>query len=267
MSNNIHSTAIIDDSVKLGKNNSIGAYTVISGDVELGDNNIIHNHVNITATGSTKIGDNNEIFPFSSIGTAPQDLKFDRSEKTFLEIGNGNKIREHVTINPGTTQDNSLTKIGNNCLFMMASHIAHDCIVGNEVILANNATLAGHVQVGDQAIIGGLSAIHQFARIGNNAMIGGMSGIEGDVIPYGMAFGERAHLQGLNLVGMKRKQLDRQTITTIRKLFDDIFKKGDGKIEQRVENLKDNYKDSEESQKIIDFVINSESRSICQMKK
>ena len=266
MSNNIHPTAIIEDSVKLGSGNTIGAYTVISGNVEIGDNNKIHNQVNITAIGSTKIGNGNEIFPFSSIGTSPQDLKYS-NEKTNLEIGNNNKIREHVTINPGTSQDNSLTKIGNSCLFMMASHIAHDCIVGDGVILANNATLAGHVKVGNGAIIGGLSAIHQFVRIGANAMVGGMSGIEGDVIPFGMAFGERAHLQGINLVGMKRKNLNRESISEIRSLFNDTFKEADGRLEDRLNKIKDRYLSTPEAKEIIDFILSSDNRSICQPKK
>lgn len=266
MSNNIHPTAIIEESVKLGKNNIIGAYTVISSNVEIGDNNKIHNNVSITATGTTKIGSNNEIFSFSSIGSAPQDLKYN-GELTRLEIGDNNKIREHVTINPGTSQDEGLTKIGSNCLFMMASHIAHDCIVGNGVILANNATLAGHVQVEDFAIIGGLSAIHQFVRIGSHAMIGGMSGIEGDVIPFGMAFGERANLQGLNLVGMKRKKIARDSINKVRNLFDETFNKSEGQLEERLEKIKDNYSDSTEAQEIIDFILNSDNRSICQPKK
>ncbi len=266
MSNNIHPTAVIEESVKLGSNNKIGAYSVITGNVEIGDNNLIHNHVNITAIGRTKIGNGNEIFPFSSIGTAPQDLKYN-GEETNLEIGDNNKIREHVTINPGTSQDRSLTKIGNKCLFMMSSHIAHDCIVGNNVILANNATLAGHVLVEDNVIVGGLSAIHQFARLGANSMVGGMSGIEGDVIPFGMAFGERAHLQGLNLVGMKRRNLDRESIKNIRNLYGEIFKKSDGKISERLEKIKEEYKDSEEAKKIIEFILNAENRSLCHPKK
>jgi len=264
--NNIHETAIIETSVKLGKGNKIGAYTVITGNVEIGDNNEIKSHANIEGFGKTTIGSGNKIYSFASIGSDPQDLKFS-DEKTFLEIGNNNKIREHVTINPGTSQDNSLTKIGSNCLFMMASHIAHDCIVGDNVILANNATLAGHVHVGENAIIGGLSAIHQFARIGRNAMVGGMSGIEGDVIPYGMAFGERSSLQGLNLIGMKRKKLSREKIQNIRALYDDLFNNAEGKIEDRISAVKEKYSNQDETSEIIEFLTSSNIRSICQPKK
>lgn len=262
----IHKTAIIEDSVKLGENVSVGAYSVITGNVEIGDGCIIHPHVNITGKGQTVIGKNNEIFPFASVGTAPQDLKY-AGEETRLEIGDNNKIREHVTINPGTVQDNGLTKIESNCLFMMASHIAHDCKVGNGVILANNATLAGHVEVGDFAIIGGLSAIHQFVRIGAHAMIGGMSGIEADVIPFGMAFGERASLQGLNLVGMKRSKIDRKAISKIRSLYDDTFKNSEGSLESRIEKVKTDYSDISEAKEIIDFILSGDNRSICQPKK
>jgi UDP-N-acetylglucosamine acyltransferase len=261
--NKIHPTAIIENSVKLGKNVEVGAYSVISGNVEIGDNTKIISQAHIT--GNTKIGKNNIIYPFSSIGTAPQDLKY-KGEEVYLEIGDNNTIREHVTINAGTITGNTVTKIGNNCLLMVGAHIAHDCIVGNNVILANNATLAGHVQVGDNAIIGGLSAVHQFVRIGANAMVGGMSGIENDVIPYGNAFGERASLNGLNLVGMKRKNFDRETIHSLRNAFKDIFE-AEGNLNEKISKVKEDYVNNNEVLEIIKFIETANDRAICQPKK
>lgn len=259
----IHPTAIIESSVKLGNNVEVGAYTVITGNTKIGEGTKIIAQAHIT--GNTKIGKNNTIYPFASIGTAPQDLKF-KGEEVFLEIGDNNTIREHVTINPGTVTGASKTIIGNNCLFMVGAHIAHDCVVGNNVILANNATLAGHVQVGDNAIIGGLSAVHQFVRIGANAMVGGMSGIESDVIPYGNAFGERASLNGLNLIGLKRKNFDREKIHSLRNAFKDIFE-ADGNMSEKISKVKDEYKNNNEVLEIISFIETGKDRAICQPKK
>ena len=163
-----------------------------------------------------------EIFPFSSIGTSPQDLKY-KGEKSKLVIGSNNIIREYVTMNPGTRGGGLITRIGNNCLFMISCHVAHDCFIGNNVIMANNATLAGHVYIDDYAIIGGLSAIHQFVRIGKHAMVGGMSGVEHDVIPYGSVMGDRAFLSGLNIIGLKRRGFKRNEIHDLRTAFRLIF--------------------------------------------
>jgi UDP-N-acetylglucosamine acyltransferase len=261
--NKIHPTAIIESSVKLGTNIEIGAYTVITGNVKIGDGTKIIAQAHIS--GNTTIGKNNIIYPFASIGTAPQDLKYN-GEEVYLEIGDNNTIREHVTINPGTITGATVTKIGNNCLFMVGAHIAHDCVVGNNVILANNATLAGHVQVGDNAIIGGLSAIHQFVRIGANAMVGGMSGIESDVIPYGNAFGERASLNGLNLIGLKRKNFDREKIHSLRNAFKDIFE-ADGTMNEKLLKVREEYNNNNEVAEIISFIENGKDRAICQPKK
>ena len=192
----IHKTAIIDPKAKISTNVSIGAYTLIGPNVEIGENSIIQSHVSIV--GHTKIGINNKIYSFASIGNDPQDLKFD-GEETKLEIGDNNKIREYVTINPGTAGGGGLTKIGNNCLFMVSSHIAHDCLVEDNVILANNVPLGGHAHIESNVIIGGNSAVQQFTRVGRSAMIGGMCGVVRDVIPYGIAHGNRSVLQGLNL--------------------------------------------------------------------
>ncbi len=259
---NIHQTAIIEEGAEISQSATIGAYSIIGADVKIGENVKIESHVVIG--GDTSIGDGTHIFPFASIGLAPQDLKFN-GEKTTLEIGKNNTIREHVTMNPGTEGGGSVTKIGDNCLFMMASHIAHDCVVGNNVILANNATLAGHVQIGDYAIIGGLSAIHQFVRVGEHAIIGGMSGIESDIIPFGAAMGERANLSGLNLKGMKRRGFKREDIHALRGAYKEIFS-NEGSIDDRLSNTLEKYSTSEIVKSFIGFIQENNSRSICQPK-
>lgn len=212
----IHPTAIVSDKAQLGKNVEVGPYSVIGDNVKIGANSVIKSHVVIE--GFTEIGEGNVIFPFAAIGQDPQDLKF-AGEHSRIIIGDNNRIREHVTIHPGTKDGAMQTVIGNGCLIMVAVHVAHDCIIGNHVILANNVTLAGHVELGDHVVIGGLSALHQFVRVGHGAMIGGMSGVESDVIPYGTVMGERASLAGLNLIGMKRNNLPREEIHALRNFF------------------------------------------------
>ena len=205
----IHKTAIIDPKAKIASNVNIGAFSVIGPNVEIGENSIVQSHVSIL--GNTKIGKNNKIYSFASIGNDPQDLKF-KGEQTYLEIGNNNKIREYVTINPGTKGGGGLTKVGNNCLFMVSSHIAHDCIVEDNVILANNVPLGGHAHIEENVIIGGNSAVQQFTRVGKLAMIGGMCGVVRDVIPYAIVHGNRSVLQGLNLIGLRRKNIPNKEI-------------------------------------------------------
>ncbi len=264
MTNKIHKSAAIDSKAKIGQNVEIGPFCVIGSDVEIGDNTVIKSHCSIE--GFTVIGKNNAIYPFASIGQNPQDLKFG-GEKSKIVIGDNNKIREHVTIHPGTKDDNLITKIGDNCLFMVASHIAHDCIIGNNVILANNATLAGHVKVGNHAIIGGLSAVHQFVRIGNNAMIGGMSGVEHDVIPYGVVMGQRAKLAGLNIIGLKRQNFKRDEIHSLRAFYKDLFEnKDDTDLKTTISKLKTQFKDKELAQNVIEFLQLENSRSILKPK-
>jgi len=259
---NIHPTAIVNKGAQIGKGVKIGAFCVIGSDVVLEDDVQLHSHV--VVEGHTHIGERTQIFPFASIGHVPQDLKF-KGEKSRLEIGKNNMIREHVTMNPGTEGGGMLTKIGDNCLFMMASHVAHDCDVGNNVILANNATLAGHVHVGDFAIIGGLSAVHQFVRIGHHAMIGGMSGIENDVIPYGQANGERASLSGLNLVGLKRRGFSREDIHSLRSAYRMLFSP-EGTLAERTEDVAELFKDHKAVSDVLDFMRVESSRAICQPK-
>ncbi|MEK6745721.1 MAG: acyl-ACP--UDP-N-acetylglucosamine O-acyltransferase [Pseudomonadota bacterium] len=256
----IHPTAIIADSVKLGTAVSVGPYCVIDGNVSIGDGSRLLSHVAIS--GNTTIGENCQIFPFASIGFAPQDLKY-HGEPSELTIGNNNVIREYVTINPGTEGGGMLTQVGNNCLFMVSSHVAHDCKLGNNVILANNATLAGHVEVGDFSIIGGLAAIHQFVRIGSHAVIGGMSGVEHDVIPYGSVMGERANLAGLNLIGLKRRGFDRDTIHALRNAYKMIFEEEEGTLAARADKARTVYSEVSAVLDILSFMDDKGSRSLC----
>jgi UDP-N-acetylglucosamine acyltransferase len=254
----IHKTAIVDLKAKINSNVSIGAYSVIGPNVEIGENSIIQSHVSIL--GHTKIGKENKIYPFASIGNEPQDLKFD-GEQTKLEIGNGNKIREYVTINPGTKGGGGLTKIGNNCLFMVSSHIAHDCLVENNVILANNVPLGGHAHIEDNVIIGGNSAVQQFTRIGKFAMIGGMCGVVRDVIPYGIAHGNRSILHGLNLIGLRRKNIQNKEIMTLSDAYKEIFKNEN--LTENLNNLNKNFKKNELVLEVVNFLEKDKKRPIC----
>ena len=200
----IHKTAIVDTNAKISNNVEIGPYSIIGPNVEIGADTVVHSHVNIV--GSTKIGKNNEIYPFSSIGTPPQDLKY-KGEKNSLVIGDNNKFREYVNINPGTEQGGRITTIGDNNLFMVYCHVAHDCSISSNVVLANNVQVGGHVNIQNNAIVGGSCAIHQFSRIGEYAMIGGMTGVLSDVIPFGLSMGNRNNLMGLNLIGLRRSKV------------------------------------------------------------
>ena len=213
---NIHPTAIIENGASIAINVIIGPFCHVGAHVELASGVKLESHVAIA--GHTRVGDNTHVYPFASLGHPPQDLKF-KGEKSRLNIGKNNKIREHVTMNPGTEGGVMVTVVGDNCLFMMGSHVAHDCIVGNHVIMANNATLGGHVEIGDYAIIGGLTGVHQFVKVGKHAMIGGMSAVVNDVIPYGNAFGERSWLNGLNLTGLKRRGFEKEQINSASQCF------------------------------------------------
>ena len=197
---NIHPTSVINPAASIADTVKIGPYCTIGPNVQIDEDVELVSHVCLS--GQTKIGKRSQIFPFSSIGSDPQDLKYN-GELSRLVIGEDNVIREHVTMNPGTKGGGLLTRVGNNCLFMVGSHVAHDCKIGDKVILVNNATLGGHVEIGDWALVGGLSAVHQFVRIGKHAMVGGMSGVENDVIPYGSVIGNRARLSGLNIVVLR----------------------------------------------------------------
>ena len=254
----IDKTAIIDPKANISSNVSIGAYSIIGPNVEIGEDSIIQSHVSIV--GNTKIGKKNKIYSFASIGSDPQDLKFN-GEKTKLEIGDNNKIREYVTINPGTKGGGGLTKVGNNCLFMVSSHVAHDCLVEDNVILANNVPLGGHAHVEQNVIIGGNSAVQQFTRIGKFAMIGGMCGVVRDIIPYAMVHGNRSILQGLNLIGLRRKNIPNKEIMTLTEAYKKIFKN-----ENLTENLKEldsNLKNNELVRDVVEFLEKDKKRPIC----
>ena len=254
----IHKTAIIDSNAKISENVTIGPYSVVGPDVEIGEGTVVQSHVNIT--GKTIIGINNQIYPFASIGNDPQDLKF-KGEKTLLEIGNNNKIREYVTINPGTEGGGGKTQIGNNCLFMVSSHIAHDCIVGDNVILANNVPLGGHAHVDDNAIIGGNSAVQQFTRVGKFAMIGGMCGVVRDVIPYGIAHGNRSILQGLNLIGLRRKNISNKEILSLSEAYKIIFKNEN--LTENLSHLSNDLRKKELVSEVVNFIEKDKKRPIC----
>ena len=254
----INKLAIIDPKAKISPNVKIGPYSIIGANVQIGEGSEIQSHVSIV--GNTIIGNNNKIYPFASIGNDPQDLKFD-GEETKLEIGDNNKIREYVTINPGTKGGGGLTKIGNNCLFMVSSHIAHDCLVGNNVILANNVPLGGHAEIQDNVIIGGNSAVQQFTRVGRSAMIGGMCGVVRDIIPYGIAHGNRSVLQGLNLIGLRRKNFPNKEIMTLSEAYKEIFK--DENLTRNLTNLDKDYRKNELVLEVVNFLEKDKKRPIC----
>ena len=214
--------------------------------------------------GNTTVGSNSQIFPFSSIGYQPQDMKY-KGEESRLIIGENNIIREHVTMNPGTDGGGLTTCVGDNCLFMVGAHVAHDCQIGNNVVLVNNATLAGHVSIDEWAIIGGLSAIHQFVRIGKHAMIGGKTGVAEDVIPYGSVIGNRARLSGLNIVGLKRRGFSREEIHNLRKAYRLIFAE-EGTLSERIQDVAELFSGTEAVSDILNFITADSSRSICQPK-
>ena len=253
----IHKTAIIDRKALIGNNVKIGPYSIVGPDVEIGDDTIVHTHVNIT--GNTKLGKKNEIYPFCSIGTPPQDLKY-KGEKNSLLIGDNNKFREYVNINPGTEQGGSITKIGNRNLFMVYCHIAHDCMIDDNIVLANNVQVGGHVSINKNAIVGGSCAIHQFSRIGEFAMIGGMTGVLSDVIPYGLSLGNRNILTGLNLIGLRRSGVSNQDIKIIQSAYDIIF--CDDKFRKNIENLSHELKENKYVNNIVKFINSDKKRPI-----
>ena len=254
----IHKTAIVDPKAKISLNITIGAYSVIGPDVEIDENTIIHSHVNIS--GRTKIGKENKIYPFASIGNDPQDFKYD-GEDTRLIIGDKNTIREYTTINPGTIGGGGRTLIGDGCLFMISSHIGRDCLVGNNVILANNVPLGGHVIIEDNVVIGGNSAVQQFTRIGKMAMIGGMTGVLNDVIPYGLSTGNRNSLQGLNLIGLRRSKFENKEILGLSEAYKIIF--ATKNIMENISNLNNSFNENTLVKDVIKFIIKDKKRSIC----
>jgi UDP-N-acetylglucosamine acyltransferase len=254
----IHKTAIIDSKSKISKGVEIGPYAVIGPNVEIGENTIIQSHVNIT--GNTSIGKGNKLYPFASIGSDPQDLKYN-SEKTKLIIGNNNTIREYATINTGTIQGGGVTRVGNNNLIMISAHIAHDCIIGNNIVIANSAAIAGHAEIDDHVIIGGNCGIQQFTRIGKMAMIGGMTGVSRDVIPYGLSTGNRNYLNGINLVGLRRGKVSNKDILGLTDAYKEIFKTE--VLSENLSNLNGKYTDNPLVTDVLDFINKDKKRPIC----
>jgi len=254
----IHKSSVIDAKSKISKNVKIGPFCYVGSDVQLDENVELVSNVHIE--GNTKIGHSTRIFPFASIGTQPQDLKYN-NEKNSTIIGHNNIIREYVTINPGTEGGGSKTVIGNNCLFMISSHIAHDCKIGNNVIIANNVPLGGHVTIEDSVIIGGNSAVQQFTRIGRLAMIGGMTGVLKDVIPFGLSIGNRNYLQGLNLIGLRRKKYENQKIMGLDKAYKEIFSSKN--LHDNLSKINGEYKDNELVNEVITFIEKDKKRPIC----
>ena len=250
--------SVIHKDSQIGKNVKIGSFCTIGADVSIDDNCIIHN--NVIIDGNVKIKNDVEIFPFVSIGSIPQDLKY-RGEKTKIFIDENCKIREFVTINLGTKGGGGITKIGKNCLLMVGTHIAHDCIVGDNIIFANHSTLAGHVIIENNVVVGALSAIHQFSRIGEGAMIGGMSGVTADVIPFSTVTGNRAKLSGLNLVGLKRNNFDKNEITELRKVFKYIFFSKNKTLNDRILEIKKKKLNLYTVDSIVNFLESKSKRS------
>ena len=254
----IHKSSVIDTQAIIGKNVKIGPFCYVGPNVHIYDSVELISNVHIE--GNTKIGKGTRIFPFSCIGTQPQDLKY-KNESNSILIGENNIIREYVTINPGTERGGTKTIIGNNCLFMISSHIAHDCKIGNNVILANNVPLGGHVTIEDSVVIGGNSAVQQFTRIGRLAMIGGMTGVLKDVIPFGLSIGNRNYLQGLNLIGLRRKKYENQKIMALDKAYKEIFSSKN--LYENLSKINGEYKDNELVSEVITFIEKDKKRPIC----
>jgi len=254
----IHSSSVVEKGAEIGKNTKIGPFCYVGPNVKIGDN--IELISNIHIEGYTKIGEATKIFPFASIGTAPQDLKY-KGEKNSLEIGKNNTIREYVTINPGTEGGGGKTIIGDNCLFMISSHVAHDCRIGNNVVIANNVPLGGHVTIEDSVIIGGNSAVQQYTRIGRLAMIGGMTGVLKDVIPFGLSFGNRNYLKGINLIGLRRKKYDNKKIIELDQAYKKIFSSSN--LHENLSKINGEYKENELVQEVTKFIEKDKKRPIC----
>lgn len=259
MSASIHPTALVSSSAKLGKGVKIGPFCVIGDNVSLGDDVELVSHVSID--GRTSVGPRTRIYPFSSIGHPPQDLKYEGEEST-VAIGSDCVLREYVTINPGTAGGGMETRIGDNCLLMVGVHIAHDCRLGNHIVMANQASLAGHCVVDDYVRFGGICGVHQFVRIGAHAFIGAMSFVENDVIPYGSVLGNRAYLGGLNLVGLKRRKFDRDSIHALRAAYRMIFS-NEGTLRERVEDAAEMFAGERLAQDVIDFIRKPSERALC----
>lgn len=260
----IHDTSVIDPSAVIAGGVRIGPFCVIGGGVEIGEGTEIKSHV--VVQGKTKIGKNNIIYPFASIGQPPQDLKYGGEDSSVI-IGDGNVIREYVTVQKGTKGGGMVTEIGNSCLLMVGVHIAHDCRLGDGAILANYVSLAGHVRVGDGVVMGGLSAARQFVRIGEGAILGGLSGLAKDLPPFCLASSDRAYLEGLNLVGLKRSGADKATVLEASAAIKEIFLEDGSLFEKRIAEASKKYAENAVVSKIISFLEGDSRTSICSFRK
>ena len=254
----IHKTAIINPNAKISSNVKIGPYSIIGPHVEIDDDVEIQSHVNIS--GHTIIGRNNKIYPMASIGSDPQDLKY-KGEKTTLMIGANNTIREHVTINTGTIQGGGMTKVGSNNLIMIGAHIAHDCIIGDNIVMANNSAIAGHAEIEDFVIIGAKCGIQQFTRIGKMAMIGGMTAVSRDVIPYGLSTGNRNFLNGINIIGLRRDKVENKEIIGLTEAYKEIFKSKS--LSENLNKMNGKFKDNSLVRDVLEFINKDKKRPIC----
>lgn len=257
----VHATAIIADGAVLEADVFVGPYCIVGSCVRLKKGVVLKSHVCVD--GDTEIGEGTVVYPFASLGQPPQDLKFEGEDSKTI-IGDRCTIREYVSIQKGTKTGIMETRVGNDCLLMVGVHVAHDCLVGNHVVMANYVSLAGHVQVGDHVVIGGLSAVQQFTRIGDHAMIGGMSGVEKDVIPYALVIGERAHLAGLNLIGLRRFGYENKAILTLQKSYESLFLSSENRFQDRLEMLNI---ENELIQKMKEFLTVDSKRRFCMPKE
>jgi UDP-N-acetylglucosamine acyltransferase len=246
----IHSTALVDAGARIGEGTTVGAYSIVGADVVIGAECVIHPHAVIQ--GPTTIGERNRVFPFASIGMEPQDLKF-RGERTVLEIGDANTFREGVTVHRGTTGGGGVTRIGSHNLLMAGTHVAHDCMVGDEVIFANAATLAGHVTIEQGATIGAFSGVHQFCRVGSHAYIGGYSVITQDAMPFVLTVGNRAHSHGINVIGLQRKQFTEEAIRSLRRAYRTLFR-SHVSLEAAMEQVREESIGQREVEQLLTFI-------------
>lgn len=255
----VHPTAIVEAGAKVGKGVRIGPFSHIGADAVIEDGVVIHSHVMIT--GRTRIGAGTQIFSFAAVGGPPQDISY-RDEPTSVVIGPKCIIREHATVHRGTARSRKVTTVGAECMLMVASHVAHDCVVGDHVVLVNQATIGGHCEIGSHTILGGLSAVLQRTRIGAHAFISGLTGVAVDVIPFASAIGARAELAGLNIVGLKRRGFDRPTIHALRATYQEIFGR-EGTRAQRLDRIEKEYGNIPAVMTIIDFVRAGGDRPLC----
>ena len=260
MSVSIHPTAVIDAGAALGEQVTIGPCCVVGRDAVLGDRVTLHSHV--VVNGRTSLGADSEVFPFAVLGAPPQHTRFQGEEST-LEIGHHCVIREHVTMHPGTAIDAMRTRVGNHGLFLVASHVAHDCVVGDHAIFANNASLGGHAKIGDHVMMGGFATVQQWCRVGDHAMVASQTAVDSDVIPFGIALGNRANLTGINVIGMARRGFSEDSIARLRGLYRDLFR-GTGLFSDRLEAARTSYDDNAEAARIFAFLEDAGRNGICQ---